>query len=124
MQSERTHPVAYALTVARACGELAEEALVGGGLQKPLAAALSAAANSAALRLEAFLNSKGGDLVEELGRDIKHAQADLEAVAQIVGLAVSQDLTRYNSLHVARVARYATDQAAKRLKHVDDALDH
>lgn len=88
MQSERTHPVTYALIVARACGELAEEALSGGDLQKPLAAALSAAANSAALRLEAFVADKGAELAAELGRDIRHAQADLEAVAQIVGLAV------------------------------------
>lgn len=124
MQSERTHPVTYALTVARACAELAGEAINGGGLQKPLAAALSAAANSAALRLEAFVASKGSDLAAELGRDIKYAQADLEAVAHIVGLAVTQNLTIYNAGHVARVARYTTDQATKRLKHAEDALDH
>jgi hypothetical protein len=65
-----------------------------------------------------------GAQIDRNPQDIKHAQADLAAVAQIVGLAVTQDLTPYNACHVARVARYATDQASTRLKHVEDALDH
>lgn len=55
MQSERTQPVTYALMVARVFGELASDAANLDALPKPMAAAMSGAAKSAATRLDQFL---------------------------------------------------------------------
>ncbi|RDI98035.1 hypothetical protein DVT68_13195 [Dyella solisilvae] len=122
MQTERTEAVPYALTVARACAELAADAINDGALPTQLAATLSAAAKGAADRLDRFLCAKGESLSTDARRLLLNAQMDLEAVAQIAGLVVTNHLTPRNATCVAMSARYTAEQAVKHLKHAEEEL--
>lgn len=124
MQSERTHPLAYALTVTRALWELASDAINTDLLPKPVAAAMSGAANSAAVRLERFLAIKQGAFADGFSRSLGSIQSDLETVAHLTGLIVTQDMAPKTAVYVAIAVRYTVEQAAKRLKHLEDDLDH
>lgn len=123
MQSDHIHPVAYALTIARAVYELANDAVSCGSLPKPMAAAMSGAANSGAIRLDQFLASQGANLADACAQDIRNSVVDLEAMAQIAGLVVTQELTEKNATYLAMAVRYTADQAARRLKHIEEAID-
>lgn len=123
MTSESLQPVDYALTVARAFEELANDAIKHGVLSKPMAATMSAAAHSAVVRLQQFLASQGTHLGTEVVGDLNRVLADLESMAEIVGLVVSHELTPRNTYHVAVTARYTAHQSIKRLRQAEEQLD-
>jgi len=123
MQNEWTDPVTYALTVARACAELATDAVTRDGHPTPLAAAISSAAKSAAERLDRFLVAKGDVIAPDVVRTARHAQADLKAVAEITGLVVTHCLPPGSAAHVAQSARLAAEDAVKHLTLFEELTD-
>lgn len=123
MQTEWTESVTYALTVARACAELAIDAVNSDGLPTPLAAAISSAAKGAAERIERFLVTQGGVITSDAVCSARHAQADMEAVAQITRLLVTHGLPPHGAIHAAQSARCTAEEAVRQLRQLEDLTD-
>jgi hypothetical protein len=119
---ERTHPVASALSIARALHELASDAVNDGLFPRPMAATMSRAAREAAQALGFFIVARGPGITHRAGRELDSARVDLEALAELAELVCTQELTPKNAVHVALAMRYTAEQTAHRLKQAEDLL--
>ncbi|WP_130617192.1 hypothetical protein [Dyella amyloliquefaciens] len=109
--------------VARALRELANDSVNDGVLPKPMAAAMSGAAGSAAIRLEHFIAIKPGEIATEHARSLEFILADLEAMCHLARMIVTEKMNARNVAYVAMAVRYTADQAAKRLQRLDEDMD-
>ncbi|RAO78177.1 hypothetical protein CA260_10250 [Dyella jiangningensis] len=122
MQSELTHPIAYALSISRALWEFANDAVNDGEWPKPLAAAMSGRASMAAVRLGQFL-AAGPCPADDCARGLRRAMVNLKAMSRLAETVVEQDMTSPNTARIARMVRCTAFQTTMRLKHIDHALD-
>jgi len=123
MVLDRVHPVSYALTVARSVLELIDDATAHGGLLKPTASAMANVTAGALAGLSKFLAMRGHILGHELGRAIEHSRVDMEAMAQLLDLVITNDLTRRNADHVATAIRCTAQGIMERLSCVEHAIE-
>lgn len=122
MQSELTHPIAYALTISRALWEFANDSVNNGELPKPMATAMSGRASTAATRLRQFLAASLCPPGEN-AHALKRVMVDLETLSRLAETVVTQDMTSQTTARIAMAVRCTALQAATRLKQIDQALD-
>ncbi|RDI96803.1 hypothetical protein DVT68_20075 [Dyella solisilvae] len=123
MQTERTHPVLHALTVARACVELAQEAMIADSFPKAVAATLSAAANDAAARLSQFRTTYSDIVSSELMSIAFRAQTDLAAISALAGLVATYKSAPRNASYIAKKIRNTAADAIDYLAYAEVAMD-
>jgi hypothetical protein len=119
---ERVHPVASALSIARALKELATDAVNDGTFPRPMAMTMARAARDAAQSLGFFIVARGPEMTHSMGKTLDSARVDLEALSELADLVCTQDLTPKNAVHVALAMRYTAEQTAHRLQQAEDAL--
>ena len=119
---ERVHPVASALSIARALKELAADAVNDGLFPKPMATTMARAAREAAQSLGFFIVARGPEMTHMMGKTLESARVDLQALGELADLVSTQNLTPRNAVHVALAMRYTAEQTAHRLKSAEDAL--
>ncbi|WP_038618512.1 hypothetical protein [Dyella jiangningensis] len=122
MQSELTHPIAYALTISRALWEFANDSVNHGELPKPVATAMSGGASMAVVRLRQFLAASRCPSGEST-HALKRVMVDLEAMSRLAETVVTQDMTSQTTARIAMAVRCTAFQVAARLKQIDQALD-
>jgi hypothetical protein len=119
---ERTHPVSYALTVARTIWELSNDAINEGRLPETMTTSMVRTAEQAALSLGLFAMSRQHMLPGPVINAIESAKIDLETLMQLADLIPSCHPTPKNATHIALAIRDTAEQAAHHLKQAEDAL--
>ncbi|AIF48492.1 hypothetical protein HY57_15245 [Dyella japonica A8] len=123
MVLDRANPVSYALTVARSVLQLIDDVADQEGLPKPMASAMARVTHCAIAGLVRFMAARSHVLGCDLGKAVDHSKADLEAMAQLLDLVITSDLTRRNADHVAVVIRCTAYGITERLSHVEHVIE-
>jgi hypothetical protein len=116
-------PVPHALSVTQALLDLINDTLNRGDFPKPLAAAMSATASDASLRLSRLVDVYGCFFSVDLKKAIESAQIDFGELSQLTDLVIDHDLTARNAEHVPQAVHVTILKLMDRLKHIEKSID-
>jgi hypothetical protein len=110
MDHELERAVSRALGVARACWELAGEAIHDDHFTQALADAIAKSAGAGAADIQIAVDRLKGNLIADLHQLLSHASIDLQTIEGLAGLATTFKLTAKNGLHVAQAVVYTSQK--------------
>lgn len=117
MDHELERAVSRALGVARACWELAGDAVQDEHFTQALAETIAKSAGAGAADIQAALNRLQGNLSVDLHQMLYHASIDLQTIEGLAGLASTGNLTPKNGSHVAQAVIYTSQKVVEGLNN-------
>lgn len=122
MDHELELAVARALGVARACIELATDAISDGHFPKALGQTIARNAQAGAVDIRSALDHVRGQLPADLRHGLYQTSIDLETAEALAGFAHAHNVVPANTVHIARALLYIAEKTSEALASAERRL--
>lgn len=122
MNKDPASSLAYALSTATACRELADDAARDGRFPAAMASTMSRAALEAASGIRQMLDTFRPNVSDETFTLLGRCIVDLEAIGALASLVVTCESATRSARHLAHALRYTADMAANHLTRAEQAV--
>lgn len=119
MNHDPASTISGALSTARACWELANDAVEYGRISAVIASTVSRAAFEAAAEIQLILETAGHSLSPECSTLLTRCVIDLEAIAALASLALTSTGSANSAFHLAHSLRFSTEMAVNNLTRAE-----